>query len=395
MSAVDDRIEEVWRLEAGGESNQAQELIERLTVDNPDDPRVHLTAGSYYVYSRRDRARAALRRAAQLAPAWIEAYVYLAASHQVGGQRRWALSYARRGLDVARRHWEEVSQRDYVELLFEEAEALCSAGDRAGALRGLRKGLDRLGVSARVSDAVGNLEACRVRGDRRLVVDTLRDALDVARFQSRRGSPLDRSVADEAACLGRPVTGRVFRVRHAGWAPSRPPLLCFANHGKNTVRTFRCWTCGASHGERAAGEGSVELHVDHSGPWPDLLAEGTLVSARVLDALHREGLGGYRSFPVDVRVKGRRDFRPGYFWLEVPVSVAVDWRVLGLREPKRCAACGAVAATPRRGLRLLGAGPALFRCESDHEAVLADERVLTLARAEGWTGFRFVPESTR
>lgn len=148
MRSVGDHLEQVLRLQATGASGEAQELLERPVSQNPDDPRVHLTAETYHGCSRRDRARQALKRAARLAPGWIEAYVYLAASHQVGGQRRCALEDARRGLHASRRHWDEVSPRDYVELLFKEAEAPRARGERSAALR---RGLERLGASARVA----------------------------------------------------------------------------------------------------------------------------------------------------------------------------------------------------------------------------------------------------
>ncbi len=244
-------------------------------------------------------------------------------------------------------------------------------------LRGLRRGLARSRCSPRIADAIANVLQVRARGA--LAAVTLLDALDVARFQAERGRPLPHRVAEAS----RPVD-RAWRIAHKGWGRARPPFLCFADRGENVVRAFRCWECGASHGESALGEGTIELHVDHAGPWPDLLDGGTIVSARVVDALEGAGVTGFRASPINLHVKGRPDVRPAYRWLEVPVTAA------GVGRAGRCKACGAFAAR-RATRRLVGGGEDLFRSAWDREAIYASPRVRALARARRWTGFRFLP----
>lgn len=145
--------------------------------------------------------------------------------------------------------------------------------------------------------------------------------------------------------------------------------------------------------------------------WPDFVDPNDnnrvlpCVSARVVEGLHKAGIGSFEALPVEIENKARKLGPPPweYFGLVIARTARCDEAKSGaVAPPVECQTCGKRSTppgwkfvVPRRAVLEKDGwkGQDLFKFANigPSDVAFCTRRVLELARAERWTNCRFVP----
>ena len=151
------------------------------------------------------------------------------------------------------------------------------------------------------------------------------------------------------------------------------------------------------------------IHIDETPAWawPDFLGSGGappnfFVSRKVLESLLSEGIRYARATPIPVAVVNARRLKdvppPEYFVLEAEQGIRFNFQAMGVPHDRHGKALVPASQWPKarifdaaswNGLDLFAYPEVLFK--GPNKILHCTERVVELAKRDGWTNIRFLP----
>ncbi len=166
-----------------------------------------------------------------------------------------------------------------------------------------------------------------------------------------------------------------------------------------------CPICGTEVREPAENI-ALQISPEKGEFWPDALEcaggfMGLYVASHVKETLDNAAIKYGRGFRAVLArpylKKLQRSVPPSYFYLPAVLGAKLDFAASGYRIASTCSRCGRIrtdAASEPSKYKLIEEtwnGSDIFYTDLSPVALFCSDRVLTLARENRWTNFRFVP----